>query len=35
MPVALTVWFVFLRPMHRKRYREAIRDLPKWELRPE
>jgi hypothetical protein len=35
MPVALTVWFVFLRPMHRKRYREALRDLPKWELRPE
>jgi hypothetical protein len=35
MPVALTVWFVFLRPMHRKRYREAISDLPKWELRPE
>jgi hypothetical protein len=35
MPVALTVWFVFLRPMHRKRYRAAIADLPKWELRPE
>jgi len=35
MPIALTTWFVFLRPMHRKRYREAIRNLPKWELRPE
>jgi hypothetical protein len=35
LPVALTVWFVFLRPMHRKRYRRAIADLPRWELRPD
>jgi hypothetical protein len=35
LPVALGIWFVFLRPMHRKRYRRAIADLPRWELKPE
>ena len=35
LPVALSVWFVFLRPMHRRRYRQAISDLPRWELHPE
>jgi hypothetical protein len=35
MPVALMVWFVFLRPVHRKRYRRAIADLPRWDLRPD
>jgi hypothetical protein len=35
LPVALTLWFVFLRPFHRKRYREAVKGLPRWELRPE
>jgi hypothetical protein len=35
LPVALTVWFVFLRPAHRRRYRRAIADLPRWDLRPE
>jgi hypothetical protein len=24
-----------VRPVHRKRYRKAIADLPRWELRPE
>jgi hypothetical protein len=33
MPVALVSWFVFLRPLHRKRYRAAIKTLPSWELR--
>jgi hypothetical protein len=33
MPVALVSWFVFLRPLHRKRYRQAIKGLPRWELR--
>jgi hypothetical protein len=33
MPVALVSWFVFLRPLHRKRYRAAIKTLPRWELR--
>lgn len=35
LPIALTLWFVFLRPLHRKRYREAVKSLPKWELRAE
>ena len=35
MPVALVSWFVFLRPLHRKRYRAAIQTLPRWELRAE
>ena len=33
MPVALVLWFVFLRPLHRKRYRRAVKTLPRWELR--
>jgi Flp pilus assembly protein TadB len=33
LPVALVSWFVFLRPLHRKRYRAAIKTLPRWELR--
>jgi hypothetical protein len=33
LPVALVSWFVFLRPLHRKRYRAAIQSLPRWELR--
>jgi Flp pilus assembly protein TadB len=35
LPVALIVWFVFLRPTHRRRYRAAIAELPRWELRAE
>src|SRR4051794_19590700 len=35
LPVALSVWFVFVRPVHRRRYRAAIADLPRWELTPE
>jgi hypothetical protein len=33
MPLALIVWFVFIRPTHRKRYRAAIASLPRWNLR--
>jgi hypothetical protein len=33
MPVAIIAWFVFIRPTHRKRYSEAIADLPRWDLR--
>src|SRR5919202_1904661 len=35
LPVALLGWFVFLRPVHRRRYRRAIAELPRWELHPE
>ncbi len=35
LPTALVIWFVFIRPFHRKRYRQAIGGLPRWELRAE
>ena len=35
LPVALVTWFVFIRPFHRKRYQEAIKGLPVWQLRSE
>jgi hypothetical protein len=35
LPVGLMGWFVFLRPLHRKRYRAAIADLPRWDLQAE
>jgi len=35
LPVALVTWFVFIRPLHRRRYREAIKGLPVWQLRSE
>jgi Flp pilus assembly protein TadB len=35
LPLAMMIWFVFLRPTHQRRYRQAIADLPRWELRPE
>ena len=33
LPMALMGWFIFLRPRHQRRYREAIKDLPRWDLR--
>jgi len=35
LPVALMLWFGFLRPLHRNRYRRAIAELPRWNLRAE
>ena len=35
LPFALLSWFVFIRPTHRRRYSEAIADLPRWDLRAE
>jgi hypothetical protein len=35
LPLSMLVWFYFLRPFHRRRYRRAIAELPRWELRPE
>jgi Flp pilus assembly protein TadB len=35
LPLAMLIWFVFLRPTHQRRYRQAIADLPRWELRPQ
>jgi hypothetical protein len=35
LPLALMLWFGLLRPLHRKRYRQAIAELPRWNLRAE
>jgi len=35
LPLSMLVWFYFLRPYHRTRYRRAIAELPRWELRPD
>jgi len=35
LPLALMIWFYFVRPFHRRRYRRAVAELPRWELRPE
>lgn len=35
LPLATMIWFFFVRPAHRRRYRAAIADLPRWKLRPE
>lgn len=35
LPISLVAWFVILRPAHRRRYRAAIADLPRWTLHPE
>jgi hypothetical protein len=35
LPLGLMLWFYFVRPFHRRRYRRAIAELPRWELRPD
>jgi hypothetical protein len=30
-----TAWSMFARPLHKKRFRRAIADLPSWEIEPE
>jgi len=35
LPLAMMFWFYFIRPAHRRRYRRAIAELPRWELRPQ
>jgi hypothetical protein len=30
-----TVWSMFARPLHRRRYRQAIAKLPSWEIEPD
>jgi hypothetical protein len=35
LPVGTMAWFFFLQPVHRRRYRRAIADLPRWRLRPD
>ena len=33
LPLSAATWFAFIRPLHRRRYRAAIADLPRWNLR--
>jgi hypothetical protein len=35
LPFALVVWSSLVRPVHRRRYAEALGELPRWELRAE
>ena len=35
LPFSMLLWFYFLQPFHRRRYRRAIAELPRWELRPD
>ena len=35
LPFALTCWFMFVRPLQRKRLREQLKQLPEWKLTPE
>ena len=30
-----TAWSMFARPLHRRRYRQAIAQLPSWEIEPD
>jgi hypothetical protein len=32
---ALTAWSMFMRPLHRRRYRSALARLPSWDIDPE
>jgi hypothetical protein len=32
---AATAWSMFARPLHKRRYREAIAKLPSWEIEPD
>jgi hypothetical protein len=35
VPFAFTAYSMFLRPFHRRRYREALAKLPVWQIKPE
>ena len=35
LPFALTCWFMFVRPLQRRRLAGQLAELPKWELTPE
>jgi hypothetical protein len=32
---AATAWSMFVRPLHKRRYRKALAKLPSWEIEPE
>ncbi|MFZ0088198.1 MAG: hypothetical protein WAL63_01735 [Solirubrobacteraceae bacterium] len=33
--IVATTWSMFFRPLHRRKYREAIAELPSWKIEPE
>ena len=33
--VLATTWSMFFRPLHRRRYRESLADLPTWQIEPD
>jgi hypothetical protein len=33
--VVATTWSMFFRPLHRRRYRRALAELPTWQIEPE
>jgi hypothetical protein len=33
--VLATTWNIFFRPIHRKKYREALAELPTWQIKPD
>jgi hypothetical protein len=35
VPFVLTIWFMFIRPLQRRRLRSRIAALPEWKLTPE
>ena len=35
LPLALTMWTLYGRPIHRRRLRRALDHLPEWKIRPE
>jgi hypothetical protein len=35
LPFSMLLWFYFIQPVHRRRYRRAVAELPRWELRPD
>jgi multisubunit Na+/H+ antiporter MnhF subunit len=34
-PLILTTWFMFVRPIQRRRLRDRVAALPEWKLTPE
>jgi hypothetical protein len=35
LPLVLTIWFMFIRPLQRRRLKSQIAALPEWKLTPE
>jgi Flp pilus assembly protein TadB len=35
LPLVLTLWFMFIRPLQRKRLKSQVAALPEWKLTPE